>query len=721
MLPYQDKNLSIEERTEDLISRMTLEEKLGQMTLYRWDVHKMVDILEDSDDTIARGCVFFGDYELEKFNRLQELVMSKTRLGIPVLMASEGIRGVVMGTVFPQCAGIGGSFNRESVSKMAEIIGKEARIQGKRQLYAPCIDIPRELRWGRCQESYGEDPYLVGEMGAEFVKSLQNHEVAATLKHFIGYGVCEGGLNLSPAHIGEREIREVMLEPFEKGIKAGAWSLMPAYNEIDGVPVHASKRYMREILRDELGFDGMVITDYGAIEMMTEFQGIAEGKKEAGKMAIEAGVDMEAHAVFGYGDEFKEAVKSGEIDEKLVDEAVRRILTLKFRAGIFENPYAFADKASEVHSKEAVELALKIDEESILLLENDGILPLDENKAGVVAVIGNNAQRSNLGDYIRYTDDCISFYDGMVHRLGEDRVIYAQGCNPITTTDEMIQEAVETAKKADTVFLVLGDNAGQGGGVPGEEGEIKKEITCSEGYDTHDLNFTPSQRRLFDAIAPLGKKIILVLYAGRPYTIKDDLKYVNAFMYSWGGGEQSGTAFANLIFGDKSPSAKLSFSFPQSTGHLPCYYNYKVSARGRWYKMPGTVENSGRDYTMTSPDAWYPFGYGLSYTKVEYSDLKAEVMKDGKVKVNVTVENKGDYEIGESVLLFVRAMRTPVTPFIKRLRNFDKVYLKPGDKKNVEFILGDEDFTYIDFNYKKAKSKGVHKIMIDNLECEIVL
>lgn len=717
---YKDKNLSPEVRAADLLSKMTLEEKFQQMGIYD-NINLAVKELEETGCLEPRFGTFASPKDTDTVKRLQDYCLHHSRLGIPMLVAFEGQRGVIHqdATVFPQCAGIGGSFNRELMAQMGDAIGAEAAALGIRQLYAPNVDIPRDPRWGRMQEGYGEDPYLTGEMGSLYVKGVQKHKVAATVKHFIAYGVPEGGINLATVHMGEREMREVTLEPFVKCFQAGVLSVMPAYNEIDGEPVHGSKRILQDLLRKELGFDGAVISDYGAIRQLHTLQRVAPDALTAGKMAIEAGVDLEAPVFVGYGEDFQNAVKNGEIDEMLIDRAVLHLLTLKFRLGLFEDPYAW--EQGKLNTPDYVALTRKIDEESILLLENDGILPLNEKACGKVAVIGNNAKKSFLGDYMDHDNRCVSFYEGMVNRLGADRVLYAKGCNPISATDDMIAEAVNTAKEADTVFLVLGDSATAGGGEGGAAGDPLKEITCAEGYDMHELNFPPSQRRLFDAVTALGKKVILVLYAGRPYTLEQDIHKVNAFMFSWGGGEQSGNAFANLIFGDRSPSAKLAVSFPKTTGHIPCYYNYKPSARGRAYKKHGSVENPGRDYVLSSPNAWYPFGYGLSYTKVKYSDLTAKSMENGNVEVSVWVENVGNFDVDESVLLFLQTLYAPITPFVKRLRNFQKVHLAKGEKKKVTFILTDADFTYVDVNYKTVKLPGAYNIMIDNLEQEITV
>ncbi|MBQ7821813.1 MAG: glycoside hydrolase family 3 C-terminal domain-containing protein, partial [Clostridia bacterium] len=455
---YKNKNLSPEERARDLLSKMTLDEKFDQMHIYE-KINEAYDELMKTGKLTPMGGTFMAAKDEAVLNTVQDYCVNKTRLGIPMICAIESLHGVSSGTAFPQCAGLGGTFDPELVGKMADIIGMEARAQGYRQVYAPDVDIPRDPRWGRTQETYSEDPYLNGVMGCEYVKGVQKHNVASTVKHYTGYGVGEGGLNLAPGHFGEREVREVMLESFKMCIDAGAMFIMPAYNEIDGVPVHASKKYMRDILRSELGFDGVTVSDYGAIDMFQGFHNIAETATDAGKFALEAGIDIEAPFVFGYNDELKRDILDGKVDISLVDEAVLRILTLKFKLGLFEDPYTIPADIAKLHSSEAIELSRKLDREAILLLENDGILPLDEKKVGKVAVIGNNAADLFMGDYIKKNERCVSFYDGMVNRLGKENVLYARGTYSVLGTDEMRKNAVDIARSADTVFLVLGDCA----------------------------------------------------------------------------------------------------------------------------------------------------------------------------------------------------------------------------------------------------------------------
>lgn len=717
---YRNPNLSAHERASDLLSRMSLDEKIDQMVFFE-KIEEVYDDIKNGKEVPCR-CGMWADlnktHRDDPINVVQDYFVNNTRLGIPALISFEALHGLFYdkATVFPQNAGIGGSFDVELYKDMCKIIGEECRAAGIRQVFAPVLDVPRDPRWGRFQEAYSEDPYLVGEMGAEYVKNVQKSGVSTCAKHYLAYGISENGLNCSPAHIGEREVREVMLEPFKKSVDAGVTSLMPAYNEIDGEPCHSSVKYLRNILRDELGFGGVTIADWGGVNMLCNGHFIAKNLLEAGKAALKAGLDIEESKPLGYGDKFRDAVKSGEIDIKLIDEAVFRILKMKFEIGLFEDSKSHPEDVAKMHSEKAIEISRKIDEESILLLKNDGILPLDENKINKVAVIGNNAKNSFIGDYIGKTQHCISFYDGMISRLGEDKVLYSKGCNHITTTDEMIEDAVQTAMKSELVMLVLGDSSPSGGGDFGISDD-SDEYTVGEGYDVNDLGLSPSQQRLFNEITKLDKPILLIYYTGRACAIKDAVDNVNGFMLSWGGGEQNGIAFANLIFGDKTPSAKLSFSLPVSVGNLPCYYNHKP-IRGACHR-PGTPEKPGRDYVLSTPEAWMPFGFGLSYTTLDYSNLHAEKISDGTVKVWVDIENKGNYEINESVLLFVKMLYCPITPFVKKLRKFKKVNLKPDDKKTVEFTLSDEDFTYIDFNMKTAVNHGNHKILIDKLECMI--
>lgn len=720
---YKDAAQPSDARARDLLSRMTVDEKIDQMVFFD-KIETVYDDIKAGREVPCRAGMW-GDlnntHREDVINTVQDYFLNKTRLGIPALIGFEALHGLFFNraTVFPQNAGIGGSFDLALYREMCEIIGKECRAAGIRQVYAPVLDIPHDPRWGRSQEAYGEDPYLVAEMGATYVKEVQKSGIAATAKHFVAYGAPENGLNCAPAHIGEREVREVFLEPFKKCVDAGVHSLMPSYNEVDGEPCHSSIKYLREILRDEWGFEGVTIADWGGVNKLQYWHAVAEDALASGKLSLAAGLDIEEPRPFGYGDEFRAAVKSGEIDIGAIDAAVYRILKMKFDIGLFEDPKADPTYGG-MHTERAVRVARELDERSILLIKNDSLLPLDEHTVGTVAVIGNNAENSFIGDYIGRTRHCVGFLEGIRRRLGDDRVLYARGCRNITTTDEMIAEAVETAERADLVMLVLGDASPSGGGDLGLGADVLGEYTSGEGYDACDLGLSPSQKRLFDAVTALGKPTLLIYYAGRPCAIKYAVDRVEGCMLSFGGGEQSGIAFANLIFGDRSPSARLSFSLPLSVGSIPCYYNHKGPRRGL-YGAPGTEENPGHDYVLSSPEPWLPFGYGLSYTSVAYSDLCAELQPGGEVRVRVRVENTGSYAIDESVLLFVKMLYCPITPPIKKLRKFQKVSLLPGEARDVEFILSDEDFTYIDYHMQTKRNTGKHKILVGDLTCTIEL
>ena len=380
---YKSSTLIPHERARDLLSQMTVDEKIDQMIHFSSLVMLRNSFLNGEEMQSRAGA--FGNFKIfedDEINQIQDYFLKETRLGIPLLMAWESLHGFwhPNGTAFPQTLGLACSFNPELIEKMADVIGKEARAVGVRQVFAPDVDIPRDPRWGRMQETYGEDPYLSGEMGAAYVRGVQKNGVASTVKHYTGYGVPEGGINLATAHLGEREIREVMLEPFKKCIEAGAMAVMPSYNDIDGIPVHANKKLLRGILRDELGFNGITISDWDAVRQFRMFHFTAKDDLTAGEMALNAGVDIEAPTPVGYGEDFRNAVKNDEIDMALIDEAVLRVLTLKFELGLFENPYNNHELLAQMHSKEAVELARKLDEQSILLLKNDGILPLTPEK-----------------------------------------------------------------------------------------------------------------------------------------------------------------------------------------------------------------------------------------------------------------------------------------------------------------------------------------------------
>lgn len=724
--PYQDPSLTPEQRTEDLLSRMTLEEKLAQMRLIRFKPEQAqqvpfdLSLLEKFSHRI--GAVYNASSMPEETVRaIQDWVKENTRLGIPVAFHGESLHGVMheQATCFPQSVGLGATFNEELMGKIADHIGKEARAIGLTMTYAPNVDLSRDPRWGRVEENYGEDPYLTSRLGVAYVKALQAQGVAACPKHYIAHGSPEGGINLAPVHAGMREFRETLSVPFEKVVaEGGAMGIMPAYSEWDGVPVHGSEYLLTQLLRDEYGFEGVVVSDYGAIKMLHTFHKVAETPLEAGKMALRAGVDVEAPSPYGFTAELEEAVKNGQISEELVDRAVRRVLLHKFRMGLFENPYGHSlpDRAEE--------LALQAAVESLVLLKNEGLLPLSDS-VGKVALIGPDAAVPQLGGYtVRESfERAVTLKQAMEQRLG-DRLVYEPGCTVASGTDEMLQKAVEAARNADVAVLALGDNSSFFGGIGwGDQGlDGKAAVTCGEGFDAHSLDLPGRQQELLEAVCATGTPVVLVLQTGRPYAICWAKENVPAILQAWYPGQQGGNAIAQVLFGDRDPGGRLPISFPRSVGHIPSFYNHKMSARG-FYKNPGTKEEPGRDYVFDTPDALFPFGHGLSYTSFAYSDLQLpETAAVGEtVSLSVTVENTGSRTGFETVQMYVTDRFCRITPFVKQLRGFKKLELAPGEKRTVTFSLGFEDFSFINESYKREVEPGKFTICVGNLQAEIEL
>lgn len=723
---YKDKNYSASERAKNLLSLMTLDEKIDQLHVVNPEEH--MQALKEGKCEHEFGIMFPMRSQFETFtHKLQSHATEETRLRIPVLFCVEGLHGFSYfgSTIFPQNVGLGCSFNE----KLSEEVGKEtaraAASRGIRCVFAPVVDVARDPRWGRTQESYGEDPYLIGKCASSYVRGLQSQGVAATLKHYIAYSIPENGLNMSAAHVGEREIREMFLPPYEECIKAGAKCIMPAYNEIDGVPAHASKKWLKDVLRGELGFEGVLISDWGGIIFLNNFHHIADCDWKAGKMAMEASVDVEAPDYFGYNDNFKEKVRSGEISEALVDECVLRVLKLKFELGLFDGRDSW--KKQPIHTKKSAAIARKAAEQSIVLLKNDGILPLDIRKKQKIALIGPNAKRVQMGDYCFSAGHPygISLYKALSEKLGEDNLLYAMGSNIVKRYEDELENAVETAKNADVVILALGDNsiAEGGGGVAGVDGtrNLKEPITDGEGFDVSSLELPNSQKELFERIAAIGKPIITVMFTGRARVIVNEYNRSAAFVQAWYPGEQGGYALADILFGDVNPSAKLSVSFPRSEGHLPCNYNHRVSSRGKMYRKPGTPENPGYDYVFSSPTAFLPFGFGLSYTKYEYSNLKVRVIGDAQAEVSVKVSNVGERDGEEPVLVFLKRLFSESVPYEKELKAFRRVKLKAGESKNVCFTLDRSAFIVIDEQYRKKVEHGKHFVLVGDQKAEFTV
>ena len=713
---YKDKNHTPEERAKDLLSRMTLNEKIGQMHMsgYFDNVLNMIDNGTYPENGVSSTYIV-DTVSPKDYNRAQKYQIEHTRLGIPFMAHGESIHGVMFtgATVFPQAIALGSTFDPELIGEIADVIGAEAKAVGICQTYAPNLDISRDPRWGRTEENYGEDPYLTSRLGVAYIKAFQSHILASSPKHYLAHGSPEGGVNSAPSHVGEREVREIMLEPFRAAVQEGhCLSLMPAYSEIDGIPLHGSSYWLNTVLRDELGFDGYTVSDHGALQLLVDEHHVADDAQSAGVRALKSGVNLEAPSSFGYGDALLLALDDGEITEEEIDNAVYRILLTKFRLGLFDSPYINEDQRKVLHTEKSIALARRAARESAVLLKNNGILPLSDS-IDKVAVVGPNAAFPQLGDYTTKdaTEYSVSILDGLRARLGTDRVSYAKGC--YIAAEANIDDAVNVASEADVTVVVLGDNSNCFAGKKwGDEGggDI---VTCGENFDSCTLELPEVQKHLLREIKNTGKTVILVLVTGRPYCIAEECDLADAVFQTWYPGEQGGNALCDLLFGNVSPCGKLPITFPKSLGHLPCYYNYKPTSRGIYQTPDSPSEPTDRQ--QKNPAALFPFGYGLSYTEFEYSDLKA----DGR-NVSVSVKNVGKYAGKEVIQFYLRQHTCPVTPFVKRLVRFEKIMLQPGESAVVSVQLNDDDFSYIGQSMKKEIGHGGFTLSVGNLCMDIL-
>lgn len=739
---YLNPKLPVEDRVKDLLARMSLTEKIAQMNMqqigsFQQDKVYRVDLAEmavgkngigaiDTVGTMITLGLTCKDIAALTYD-IQKYLVQQTRLGIPALIVGEGLHGFVAseGTMYPQSIGVGGTFNRELVHRMGKAIAKEARCCGVNQLFAPNLDIARELRWGRVEETYGEDPYLIGELGTEYVNGMQGkseyvgkENVVATLKHFVAHGDPQGGINLAPVAGGERLLRELYLKPFKKVLKnTHVLSVMPAYSEYDGVPVTASPYLLRKVLREELGFKGYTVSDYGAIEMLHNFHLTAETGEEAGKQAIKAGIDLEAPESVGYTKLFKEMVENGEVDEDLIDEAVGNILRVKFLAGLFENPFGAIEEVEEIlNCQEHKTLAYEVACESIVLLKNKGnILPLSKSKK-TIAVIGPNAKKVQLGDYATLKPDAMSLLKGLELELekgNEIEILYHEGCDLYSQDKSRISEAVDIAKQADMIIVAVGESSMALCGVGWGSEDSSKKALCGEGYDRTDLELPGVQQELVDALIEINKPLITVLINGRPLSVTRIVEKSDAVIEAWYPGEEGGRALADIIFGKVNPSGKLCVSVPKTVGQAPVYYNHKPSARGRFYKKPGSLEEPGRDYVFMDTKALFDFGFGLSYTTFQYSDItlsKQNIKPYESVEISINVKNTGDRKGKESVLLFINDLYSSVTTPIQVLCGFEKIELEAQEEKVVVFVIKKEHLALFDVNMQEIIESGEFEV-----------
>ncbi|MGF7037811.1 glycoside hydrolase family 3 N-terminal domain-containing protein [Mucilaginibacter lappiensis] len=738
---YKDPKVPVQKRVADLLKRMTLEEKVGQMSMSSLSGAKNSKIaygVLESPFTNVKD-VAIKSAAAKKYSREQ------TRLGIPPIQIGECLHGQLAAgaTTFPQAIAQGSTWNPALIEQMGQAIATEASTSGVDEALSPLFDLIRDARYGRVEECFSEDPYLVGQLGSAFVRGMQGDpvqtrnsfafdKVMCTGKHFAAYSKPIAGINLAPAEIGERELRSMFLAPFRDVVQdANIAAIMPSYNEIDGIPAHSNEFLLKQVLRQEWGFKGYVFSDYGGLSQLYDFHKIAKDASEAALLGIKAGVDLEAARPDVYT-HLVELVKAGKIKESQIDTAVARILTLKFKAGLFEKPLADTARIKDrVHTPEHIKLSQQIAEESIVLLKNnDNLLPLNISKLKSIAVIGPNANKVQYGDYSFTRDNLsgVNVLEGIKQFAGNNiKVNYAKGCELTGLDKSGFDEAVKTAEESDAVVVVLGTTSvvfsgvGWNGQAPGNE--PNDPFTCGEGYDVTDINPQGVQRELLQAIYKTGKPVILVLENGRPWSISWEKENIPAILEAWYPGEKGGTAVANILFGKVNPSGRLNMSVPQSTGHIPVFYNYVNSSRGN-NREPGTIEKPGRDYVFSSTDPLFAFGFGLSYTSFDYSNLKVsktEFSKNEQITVSVDVKNTGNMPGKEVVQLYLGNKVNSVSTPVMALKRFSKIAIEPGQVKTVSFTINAKDIAIWNRQMKQVTEPGTFDVMIAKAANNVVL
>jgi beta-glucosidase len=744
--PYLDPALAVADRVDDLLGRMTPEEKLAQLgSIWVFEVldgdrlepGKAQERLGAGIGQITRvaGATSFAMPVVAALaNEIQRFLVEKTRLGIPAIVHEECLHGLVArdAVCFPQSIGLAAAWDPELLEEIASSIARQLRAMGAHQGLAPIFDVARDPRWGRIEETYGEDPYLIAALGVAYVRGLQEGgggPVLATGKHMVAHGLPEGGMNRAPAHIGPRELRDVYLWPFEAAVReAGMRSMMHAYEDVDGVPCVASRELFTTTLRDEWGFDGIVVSDYAGIDELVESHAIVGDLGAAAALALEAGIDVELPSTAAYGAPLAQALAAGDVDPALVDRAVARLLAVKFELGLFEAPYV--DVAAALPPLEADRaLARRAARASIVLLENDGTLPLREDLA-TIAVIGPNADsaRNLLGDYahvahietlLEMRDNPIGFpvpddlslsdtlegrstiLDAVRERCGAE-VRFAAGGGILEAGDAEIAVAAEAARGADVAIVVVGERSG-----------LTLDCTCGEMRDRMELGLPGRQEELVAAVAATGTPMVLVLVAGRPLAIPAAAQRAAAVVNAWVPGDEGPAAIAEVLFGDADPGGRLPVTVPRHVGQVPIYYAHKPSGgRSHWHG----------DYVDGSHLPLWPFGHGLSYTRfaLHGPELdRAALAFDDEVAIAVEVENVGERAGDEVVQLYVRDEEASVTRPVKELRGFRRVHLAAGERRRVIFHLAAEQLAFTGLDGRLVLEPGRVRVMVGTSSADL--
>lgn len=743
---YENPALAVEERVSALLSQMTLEEKVGQMlTSLGWPMYERQGNTIRLTEQLVREIEEYHTGSLWGFmradpwtqrtlttgltpalaakasNMLQKYAIEHGRLGIPLFLAEECPHGhmAIGTTVFPTSIGQASTWNPELIRRMGSAIANEASAQGAHIGYGPVLDLARDPRWSRVEETYGEDAYLNGVMGTALVKGFQGEfpgdkgKVIATLKHFAAYGWTEGGHNGGSAHVGNREMEEAIYPPFREAVAAGALSVMSSYNEIDGIPCTANSDLLTGLLKERWQFKGFVVSDLYAIGGLRE-HGVADTDYAAAVKAVNAGVDSDL-GTNAYAGQLVDAVKKGDVQETVINKAVSRILALKFHMGLFDHPFVDERKPEQVvASTEHLELAREVARQSIILLKNENeLLPLNK-KMKTIAVIGPNADNvyNMLGDYTapQSESSVVTVLDGIRQKVSNDtHIIYAKGCAVRDSSKVGFQEAIEAARQSDVVVMVMGGSSARDFSSKYEETGAAKvsdshisDMESGEGYDRSTLELLGRQRELIREMGKLNKPIVLVLIKGRPLLLEDIEAEVDAIVDAWYPGMQGGNAIADVLFGDYNPAGRLTISVPRSVGQLPVYYNTKRKGnRSKYIEEEGTPR--------------YPFGYGLSYTSFNYSDLRAEVVESEDsclVNISVKVRNEGSRDGDEVVQLYLRDEVASFTTPFKQLRGFQRIHLKVGETKEITFRLDKKSLALYMQNEEWAVEPGRFTLML---------
>jgi len=734
--PKPDASLPIPQRIESLLGRMTLEEKVGQMNMpcvYEAGLGETMAAKTEAVRKFAAGTYLKGlgpgggfftlpntilhegpRQQAEFLNQLQRIALEQTRLGIPLLQTEEGTHGLMCpgGTIFPEGPALGSTWNLELLSRVYTAIAKEARSIGVHQNFTLVIEPIRDPRLGRNQEAQSEDPFLCARIAETIVRAMQGNDVSAPDKvvsglcHYPGQSQPVSGFERGAMDVSERQLREVFLPSWQAGIqRCGALGVMATYPAIDGVPTHASAKILTQILRGEFGFDGLVLSEGGGVGTLV-YEGLASTQKEAGALALAAGLDVGISYESGYMLDLIASVREGKVSMDLVDRAVRRVLKQKFRLGLFDRPYVDVQRAVEVvHQAMHQELALEVARENIVLLRNEkNLLPLKKTLR-TIAVVGPNADevRNQLGDYVpnKIPQHVVTLLEGIKQAVSPDtKVIYVKGCAVLGTNLNEIDRAREAAAAADVAVVVVGENAWQ---TPGQT------ATDGEGYDSATLELTGLQEELVEAVHATGTPTVVVLVNGRPLATRWLAQHVPALVEAWLPGEKGGQAVAEVLFGDVNPSGHLPVTVPRHAGQLPVYYNMKKSKR-YW-----TQQGWGRAYVDLEPTPLYPFGFGLSYTRFEYDGLELSsqaITPSQGLEVRVQVKNAGDRAGAEVVQLYLEDVISSVSTPVKELRGFAKVFLQPGEQRSCVFKLTPDDLALYDANLRRVVEPGQFRAMV---------